>query len=144
MRSVSLESQGRTNSQRSLISPSSGGDEGQKRMRDSKKRSTTFDSEYDESSTPTKSFHDIPLRKIKFLGGRQKSDALPYQSIEINVVDKEGELNGGNGPKRTVMWKGSSFWWLVGDICGIIIALCFLGTYTQNEYDRIFHSSLWC
>ena len=97
-------------------------------MQDSKTRSSAFDSDYDGSPATSKNLHDNPLRKIKFLGGRKKSDALPYQSIEMSAVGKEGDLNGGAGPKRTVTWKGSSFWWLVGDICGVIIALCFLGT----------------
>lgn len=101
-------------------------------MQDSKTRSSTFDSEYDESPAASKSLHGIPLRKINLLGGRQKSDPLPYQSIEISAVNKERNLNGGNGSKQTVTWKGSSFWWLVGDICGIIIAVCFLGTCFVN------------
>lgn len=149
MQLFSLKSQGRSDSERSLISRH-GDHKGRKRMQDSKTRSSTFESSFEQSPTTTKSFHDIPLRKINFLGGRQKSDSLPYQSIEVSAVGKEeGSSNHTHGPRTTVTWNGSSSWWLVGDICGIIIALCFLGMYfvwksSCADYAQDFHVYFRC
>lgn len=74
-------------------------------------------------------------RKIRFLRGREKIESPPYQSIEVSAAGKEEDLSGTNGPKTTVNWKGSSLWWLAGDTCGIIIALCFLGEYLVDGWS---------